>query len=249
MAHMRKGTKTQEQLQKLSDDIIAAWNRAIVEPHAPEGREEMRKWKLHSVLILPIDIVGSEAGLIPPPPGQEAAWASKHVADIQRRADEGNESMAETIDEFKGERCTVGAADTVGLTVASTEYVSESEPKSWLSLQDGHSFRLLPIHHQEVHRHAPTSRQDKHLQSSRHPQARRIVRRLAFEEDRRSDDTTNRAETNLQRRANSSLRLFADVVCLVGQYGWNITLTACLAEENTAIAHHVVGGVGGPAVM
>ena len=101
IAHGRLGKRTRPELQKLSDDIIAAWNKIVLEPHASEGKAAIRKWELHSVWILASDVVGTEAGLPVPVAGQEAEFLSSHYAEIKRKADEGDDLMADTIKEIK----------------------------------------------------------------------------------------------------------------------------------------------------
>ncbi|KAF2166315.1 hypothetical protein M409DRAFT_23505 [Zasmidium cellare ATCC 36951] len=101
IAHVRLGNRTKEQLQKLATDIIAAWDRTVVEPHASEGKAETRRRKLHSVFILASDVVGTEAGLPVPIAGKEAEFLKSHYVEIKRRADEGDDLMVDTIEEIK----------------------------------------------------------------------------------------------------------------------------------------------------
>lgn len=101
IAHVRLGNRTRDELQKLSDDIIAAWDQVVVMPHASEGKAEMRKWRIHSVFILASDAVGSEAGLPVPIAGKEGEFLRSHYGEIKERAEEGDELMIEMVQEIE----------------------------------------------------------------------------------------------------------------------------------------------------
>ena len=101
IAHVRLGNRTREGLQELCNDIVAEWDRIVVQPHAAEGKDATKKWQLSSCMLLPLNLVGWEAGLEVPIAGQEAEFLKNNYADIQRRADEGEEVMIECIQEIK----------------------------------------------------------------------------------------------------------------------------------------------------
>ncbi|KAK4506226.1 hypothetical protein PRZ48_004191 [Zasmidium cellare] len=101
IAHVRLGNRTRAELQQLSDDIIAAWDRIVVMPHASEGKAEMRKWGIHSVFILASDAIGSEAGLPVPIAGKEGEFLQSHYGEIKERADEGDELMIDMVKEIE----------------------------------------------------------------------------------------------------------------------------------------------------
>jgi hypothetical protein len=105
------------------------------------------------------------------------------------------------------------------------------------------SLLLLPVLNLEVDRHQDNQQHDHKLATNSSPQTRNISWRIHRAKGRGSEDTTDGTETDLESRADTALRVHADVVTLVRQHSWHVALGTSQPEKGTKVPDTDAGGV------
>ena len=104
LGRVRLGNRKEEDFRQLARSIEAAWERIIVQPHTSQEKACTNDWSLATLILMPQNPVGIEAGFDLPLAGEEAGWIKSNYAEFQRRADNGEERMVDIVNEIKEKR-------------------------------------------------------------------------------------------------------------------------------------------------
>jgi hypothetical protein len=97
-----------------------------------------------------------------------------------------------------------------------------------------------PVSSRESKRCYTEQQQDQDLQARSRPEPIQIPGRVHFSECRGSNDATDGSESHLQRRTNRSLGLTANVVRLICQDGWDVSLASGASKKDSKVPNGIV---------
>ena len=100
----------------------------------------------------------------------------------------------------------------------------------------------LPIAPPEMQRQHSRNQDHHTIRRDRRDDARNIFRCVLATEDKAASNAANTTQTSESSRAESSLPLSTDVVCLVGHGGRDISVDACSADEDAEVLDAGIGG-------
>ncbi|KAH8703095.1 hypothetical protein BGW36DRAFT_354528 [Talaromyces proteolyticus] len=102
-ATVRLGSRTNEGFLSLCKSVEEVWNRIVYEPAQRENSlvPEQNRYKLQTLIVSPVNLIGFEAGFELPLGGEDGNWLTKHWNEFRQKASEGDEDFIQVVKEVE----------------------------------------------------------------------------------------------------------------------------------------------------